>query len=72
MTPRELEQLEQATRALEAEGYDRNMAEQIAAGNYLRSISRCPGCGYVQPGARWGPDSVCRDCYERDLPPLQT
>lgn len=28
----------------------------------------CPGCGYEQDGPMWGPDGLCRDCYEDRIP----
>lgn len=28
----------------------------------------CPGCGYEIEGCVWGPDSLCRDCYEDRIP----
>lgn len=36
---------------------------------WLDSQSRlCPGCKYEIDGCAWGPDSLCRDCYEDRIP----
>lgn len=32
-------------------------------GNYA-----CPGCGYEIDAPVWGPDGLCRDCYEDRIP----
>lgn len=28
----------------------------------------CPDCGYKIDGCAWGPDALCRDCYEDRIP----
>jgi hypothetical protein len=28
----------------------------------------CPGCKYEITGPVWGPDGLCRDCYEDRIP----
>lgn len=32
------------------------------------TAATCPGCGYKVDGPVWGPDSLCRDCYEAGIP----
>lgn len=28
----------------------------------------CAGCGFEPDGPVWGPDSLCRPCYEQGMP----
>lgn len=47
---------------------DRNGADVDTADEYDMPLYNCPGCGYEITGPVWGPDSLCRDCYEDRIP----
>lgn len=34
----------------------------------VQLFADCPGCGYQINGPVWGPDGLCRDCYEDGIP----
>lgn len=31
-------------------------------------VRDCPSCKYEMDGPAWGPDGLCRDCYEDRIP----
>ena len=41
---------------------------ELAMNEYDMPLYNCPGCGYEITGPVWGPDSLCRNCYEDRIP----